>query len=86
MGQVVALKDKEKNLRAQICASESSRTCLDDEPADAAGESLTELQSYDFFCKESNMSNYPHNVFGVLSCGFVLSGSGKMRELARKRA
>lgn len=32
------------------------------------------------------LNKYPHGVFVVLSCGFVLSGSGKMRELSRKRA
>ena len=31
-------------------------------------------------------SEYPQSVFVVLSCGFVLSGKGKMRKISRKRA
>jgi hypothetical protein len=71
MGQVIILKKAEENLFNE---------------KDFCVQIYEEEISENIFSNKAVSTDYPQSIFGVLSCGFVLSGTGKLRELSRKRA
>lgn len=93
MGQLVAWKKTRQDALAQIfaqsydaIAEETRSSALGENCNSAELENSASLQTHDFFAEKTCLSDYPDSVFGVLACGLVLRGSGKMRELSRRRA